>query len=105
MPLGSNSSYISTNSSCSHCGHCRGKRAIPPIGHIEYDQEKGKNLAEQFNMTTTQSEVKCSSPHETDYRNSGEFDREFIGMRSAVRVVRSYSLHSGKEEQILGRDG
>ena len=104
MPLGSNNSNASNSSSCSYCGHCRGRRGIPSARATQHDEEKDGNFDQQFNATTTKNEVMCGSPRETNSRDSTEVDLESMGVRSGVRVVKSYSLQSGKADQISTMD-
>jgi pheromone alpha factor receptor len=101
MHDGSNNSNSSSSSSCSHCGHCRGKRGIPSARHTEYmDVEKGDKYGE-FSPATIKNNIESNTPRETNSRDSTEMDIESMG----VRVDKSYSLQSTKEDRILGMDG
>lgn len=71
---------------------------MPSTRHTEYtDEEKGEHYGE-FSPTTIKNDINCSTPRETSGRDSTEMDLQAMG----VRVDRSYSLQSGKEDRVLG---
>jgi pheromone alpha factor receptor len=95
VQISSNNS--NTGSYCSHCSHCQGKRPIPCARHTEYtDKEKGERFGE-FGSVTIKNKVECSTSREINGRDSTDMDLESMG----VRVDKSYSLQTGKEDRVL----
>ncbi|KAG0652911.1 hypothetical protein D0Z07_0232 [Hyphodiscus hymeniophilus] len=100
--LGSHGSGSSTASSCALCPHCRDKKFGPAIRHKEYtDVEMGESASNiLFSPNTIKSEVNSNGALKTNNRDSTEMDLESMG----VRVDRSYSLQSVKEERTKSRN-
>jgi hypothetical protein len=88
----------SSSSCCTHCGHSQTtKRTIASTRHTEYaDVEKGAYYGD-FAPTVT-NEVICSSQRGMKGRDSTEVDLKSKG----VRIDKSNSLQSAKNERILG---
>jgi pheromone alpha factor receptor len=99
MRISNNSNSTNSTSSCNHCGHCR-KLGMPSTRHTEYsDEEKGQRHG-LLGATTIKNEINCGTPREISGRDSTETDLRAMG----VRVDKSYSLQSGKEDDVLGRE-
>ena len=98
MNISNHSNSTTSSDACSHCRYGR-KRAFPTTRHTEYsDEEKGHKYGE-FNQTTVKNDIHFSTSRETGGRDSIETDLQAMG----VRVDKSYSLQTGKEERALGR--